>query len=140
MRGNLFNQYVNKQQIYEFSEVTVEYPNGLRGRIDNLEAAKNGSFNVIERKSYDLSLRSTDSFSQLLDNELLNKYPSGLTMKAAKYSEEGLYNTTLLVNRHVLELPLFNQQLPNIAEFQAIAARKGVELRFRAEPPTGWKP
>ncbi|WP_028780508.1 DUF637 domain-containing protein [Shewanella sp. 38A_GOM-205m] len=140
VRGNLFNQYVNEQKIYEFSEVTVEYPNGLRGRIDNLEKVGDGSFIVIERKSYDLSLRSTDSFSQLLDNELLNKYPSGLTMKAAKYSAEGLYNTTLLVNRHVLELPLFNQYLPNIAGFKAIAARKGIELRFRAEPPAGWKP
>ena len=100
----------------------------------------NGIYNVIERKSYDLSVHNPDNFASLLDRELINKYQSGVTMKAAKYQEKGLYNQTLLVNQYVLELPLFNQQLANIDLFQSIAASKGVELRFQAEPPAGWQP
>jgi len=71
---------------------------------------------------------------------VLDKYPSGLTMKAAKYPRDNLYNTSLRVNTYVLELPLFNQQLSNIEAFRDIATSKGVELRFQAEPPAGWKP
>ncbi|WP_299494849.1 DUF637 domain-containing protein [uncultured Shewanella sp.] len=140
LRGTRFNQYANEQKWYPFSEVHIQLPGGERRVIDNLKEVKMGVYSVIERKSYDLGLRDPAHFAQLLDNEVINKYPSGATFKAAKYPDKKLYNTTLLVDGYVLELPEFNRQLSNIVEFEAIARQKGVELRFRPEPPVGWTP
>ncbi|CAI9429303.1 hypothetical protein MSHRCOH1_03745 [Candidatus Ornithobacterium hominis] len=123
-RGNDFNKKANAEKWYNFNEIHLA--NGKR--LDSYDPVKK---EIISRKATSLDKIKMKTFEGYL-KEMKNKYPAGTVIRSNKYPT---LDGQILQGRQILEIPISNQNLPNIQQYIDLAKsnKYNIELRFKPE-------
>lgn len=122
-RGNDFNAKAIKEKWYPYNEVVLE--NGKR--LDSYDPINKM---IVSRKATNLDEISEDTFRKYL-SELKNKYAKGTKINSSKYRDD--LKDAVLEGDYYLEIPSYNQSLPNISDYEKIAGEYDVIIIFREE-------
>lgn len=121
-RGNNFNKKASREKWYDADELHLE--NGKRLDSYNLDPPE-----IISRKATNLDQIELETFESYL-KELKKKYAPGTEIRSNKYPR---LDGKKLEGKLILEIPDSNAGLSNISDFQDIAKRYDIELRFSPE-------
>ncbi|MDH4275717.1 MAG: hypothetical protein OEW08_11805, partial [Gammaproteobacteria bacterium] len=119
-RGNNFNKTAGKK--YRYNEVNLE----TGKRVDSYDPVKG---EIISRKATDFDIIDESAFKGYL-RELKNKYSPGEVIRSNKYPK---LDGKPLTGKQILEVPSTNATAANRANFEALAASEGIQIRYTPE-------
>ncbi|MBS5795080.1 MAG: hypothetical protein KIC92_10095, partial [Clostridiales bacterium] len=133
-RGNKFNKSIISRDLYKYHEVHLK--NGYRLDSYNKVTLSDGTekWEIISRKATDLDKIKMETFEGYLKEFEVTKggkYKVGTEIRSNKYKNE--LDGKKLEGEYILEIPKTNESLPNIKDFEDIAKKYNVTLRFTEE-------
>jgi hypothetical protein len=118
-RGQRFNR--TRQRAYDYNEIYLE-----NGKI--LNSYMPGE-QIISRKATDFDNIKPETFEGYV-REINQKYAPGTKIRSGKYSK---LNRTELRGQKILEVPDSNLNAKNRQDYEAIAERRGVKVKYVPE-------
>lgn len=133
-RGNKYNKTIEDRRLYDYSEVHLK--NGFRLDSYHKVTLSDGTekWEIISRKATDLDKIKMETFEGYLKEFEVTKggkYKVGTEIRSNKYKDK--LDGKKLEGEYILEIPKTNENLPNIKDFEDIAKKYNVTLRFTEE-------